>query len=100
MVPAATQMTDFHSASKLLQDIQIEYTCALDLTILRPVQVRSQQNPAPRVLTPNPAVPEPPFLLATSLLSDRHISHEYLFIVTSFEPHHCVSQLKPASEGV
>ena len=32
-------MSEFHSASKLLQDIQIEYTRALDIGILKPVQV-------------------------------------------------------------
>ena len=36
-------MSEFHSASKLLQDIQIEYTRALDIGILQPIQVGTQQ---------------------------------------------------------
>ena len=36
----SAQMSEFHSASKLLQDIQIQYTYALDLRILQPVQLR------------------------------------------------------------
>ena len=40
-----TQMSEFHSASKLLQDIQIEYTRALDISILKPVQVHTPSRP-------------------------------------------------------